>query len=581
MLELQELFDESYYLNLYKGVAEAVANGAFTSGFDHYLQHGQYEKRNPSGLFNESYYLNQNESVAVAVENGLFTCGLDHYLKHGQHEQRDPSAMFSESFYRHENPDVAAAVDPLTGGLVNCLEHYIRFGINEERDPCARTVVMWDEAAQQAVRNTAPGPTIASRAYAIVHTAIFDAWAAYDPVAIATQLGDTLQQPVSDNTIFNKSEAISYAAYWTLVDLFPSQTDLFNAIMNQLGYDPANTAPNSTTPSGIGYQSAQALLNDRHNDGSNQLEQYADTTDYKPANTDDSIKDPNYWQPLRVPLGDPSGRVQKYLTPHWGEVEPFALTSGSQFRPPAPPAYGTPEFRDRVDEVLNLSANLTDEHKIIAEFWEDGGGTSFPPGTWMGFGQFVSERDTHTLDEDAKLFFTLGNAVFDAGIAAWETKRYYDTVRPISAIRYIYKDQPVEAWGGPGLGKQIINGSDWLPYQSRNAITPPFSEYVSGHSTFSAAAAEILKRFTGSDSLGASSTTLKGTSRFEPGTHPQTDITLFWPTFSDAADQAGLSRLYGGIHFRDGDLNGRALGRQVGDQVWQRAQFYIQGGRDT
>uniref|UniRef100_A0ACD5GZK3 Uncharacterized protein n=1 Tax=Desertifilum tharense IPPAS B-1220 TaxID=1781255 RepID=A0ACD5GZK3_9CYAN len=75
MLELQDLFDESYYLSLYKGVAEAVANGGFTSGFDHYLKHGQHEQRNPSAFFNENYYLAQNEGVAVAVENGFFICG--------------------------------------------------------------------------------------------------------------------------------------------------------------------------------------------------------------------------------------------------------------------------------------------------------------------------------------------------------------------------------------------------------------------------------------------------------------------------------------------------------------------------
>ncbi|MBD2312466.1 vanadium-dependent haloperoxidase [Desertifilum sp. FACHB-1129] len=573
MLELQDLFDESYYLSLYKGVAEAVANGGFTSGFDHYLKHGQHEQRNPSAFFNENYYLAQNEGVAVAVENGFFICGLDHYLKHGQYEQRDPSALFNESFYRRENLDVAAAVDPLTGGIVNCLEHYLRFGINEGRDPCARTVVIWDEVAQEAVRNTNPGPTIASRAYAIVHTAIFDAWAAYDPIAIATQLGDTLQQPESENTVFNKSEAISYAAYWTLVDLFPTQVDLFNSVMAQLGYDPQNTAPQSTTPSGIGYQSAQALLEYCHIDGSNQLEQYQDFTGYLPENSADLIKDPNYWQPLRLP----NGQTQKFLTPHWGDIKPFGLTSGSQFRPPAPPAYGSLEFREQVDEVLTISANLTDTQKMIAEFWESGAGTSFPPGTWLSIGQFVSERDTHTLDQDVQLFFTLGNAVFDAGIAAWEAKRYYDFVRPISAIRYIYKDEAVEAWGGPGLGKQTINGSDWRPYLT----TPPFSEYVSGHSTFSAASAEVLKRFTGSDVFGASTTIFQGTSRIESGTYPQTDITLSWATFSEAAAQAGMSRIYGGIHFHDGNVNGIRLGRQVGEQVWQRAQFFIQGGRET
>lgn len=129
--------------------------------------------------------------------------------------------------------------------------------------------------------------------------------------------------------------------------------------------------------------------------------------------------------------------------------------------------------------------------------------------------------------------------------------------------------------GGAGQGTQTIDGGDWLPYQSINAITPPFAEYVSGHSTFSAAAAEVLKRFTDSDIFGASFIQAAGTSRFEPGITPQTDVILSWQTFSEAADEAGWSRRYGGIHFEDGDLEGRILGRQVGEQVWNRFQTLV------
>lgn len=258
-----------------------------------------------------------------------------------------------------------------------------------------------------------------------------------------------------------------------------------------------------------------------------------------------------------------------------GTIIPFALESGDQFRPPAPAPFGSLEYEQQAAEVLEISGNLTDEQKIIAEFWEDGPGTSFPPGKWMSFGQFVSARDTHTLDQDVQLFFLLGNAVMDAGIAAWDAKAAYDYVRPITAIRLLYEGVPVSAWGGPGEGTQTIDGGDWLPYQSINAITPPFAEYVSGHSTFSAASAEVLKRFTGSDILGTSFIQAAGTSRFEPGITPQTDVILSWQTFSEAADEAGWSRRYGGIHFEDGDLEGRNLGRQVGEQVWNRFQTLV------
>ena len=94
--------------------------------------------------------------------------------------------------------------------------------------------VLWDQAVQQAVINTSPGPTIASRAYAIVHTATYDAWSAYDPLAVGTQLEDDLQRPLSENTNANKTEAMSFAAYRVLSELFPTETDLFNELMAEL-----------------------------------------------------------------------------------------------------------------------------------------------------------------------------------------------------------------------------------------------------------------------------------------------------------------------------------------------------------
>ena len=101
-------------------------------------------------------------------------------------------------------------------------------------DPSPTVSVLWDQAVQQAVINTSPGPTIASRAYSMVHTAMYDAWAAYDPTAIATELGDQLQQPEAEITEANKTEAMSYAAYQVLVDLFPDQVEIFDALMIEI-----------------------------------------------------------------------------------------------------------------------------------------------------------------------------------------------------------------------------------------------------------------------------------------------------------------------------------------------------------
>jgi hypothetical protein len=152
-------------------------------------------------------------------------------------------------------------------------------------------------------------------------------------------------------------------------------------------------------------------------------------------------------------------------------------------------------------------------------------------------------------------------------------------VRPVTAIRFLFRGRRVRAWGGPHQGTRLIDGGDWHPYQPATAVTPPFAEFVSGHSTFSAAAAEVLRRFTGSDAFGGSATVAAGGSGIEPGRTPAGDVVLAWDTFSAAADEAGLSRRFGGIHFEAGDLAGRALGRAVGAAVWARASAYAEGTR--
>ncbi len=491
--------------------------------------------------------------------------------------------------------------------------------------------VLWDRAVQQAVINTAPGPTIGSRASAILHTATYDAWSAYDPLATSTQLGDDLQRPQSENIDANKTEAMSFAAYRVLSELFPTQIEIFNDVMTELGLDPNNTTTDTSTPAGIGNISAEALLAFRRNDGSNQLGNhpngdgtpYSNISGYQATNLPGETTNIELWTPEPVPIDALPGeeeRIQTFLTPQWEYVTPFGITSLEEIRPEAPEPFllvdgevdlatqtitladnsvvditedivGTiinPEFIAQTQRIVDISANLTDEQKLIAEFWEDGGGTSFPPGTWMTFGQFVSARDNHTLDQDVKLFFNLGNAVFDAGLAAWDAKIVYDYARPVRTVRdlgelgLIGEFNPelggfaIDAWGGPGEGTQTILATDFLTYQTPGSDpSPPFAEYVSGHSTFSAAGAEILQRFTGSDDFGASVSFAAGESRFEPGVTPEEPLVLEWETFSEAADEAGISRLYGGIHFDDGDINGRSLGREVGESVWEKTQSLI------
>lgn len=214
---------------------------------------------------------------------------------------------------------------------------------------------------------------------------------------------------------------------------------------------------------------------------------------------------------------------------------------------------------------------------MIAEYWADGPKSELPPGHWDLFAQFVSRRDGHGVDDDVKMFFALTNAIFDAGVVAWDNKIAFDSVRPITAVRQLWHGQPVRAWGGPYQGTQVIDGAAWLPYQPSTFPTPPFAEYSSGRSNFSAAGAEILRRSTGSDRFGYSLTVPAGSSKVEPGAVPATDTTLSWATFSEAADEAGISRRYGGIHFAQGDLDARATGRAAATQAWVKAQTYVKG----
>jgi hypothetical protein len=439
----------------------------------------------------------------------------------------------------------------------------------------ANVAVRWNEALLQAVRNTGFAPMFTARALGIVHTCMYDAWAAYDPVAVGTQYGGSLRRPEIEHTLANKERATSYAAYRSLADLFPTQVALFDGLMAELGFDPADTSADPTTPTGIGNITSAAVIAVRHQDGSNQLGDinggapYSDYTGYVPVNSPDEIVDPNHWQPLV----NPNGTVQKFLAPHWGLVTPFALVEAAQFRPESPALFPDGRYRKEANEILRISAGLTDVEKVITTYWADGPATETPPGHWNLFAQFVSERDAHTLDDDVKMFFALGNAQLDASIAVWECKRFYDYVRPITAVHYLYAGKPVRAWAGPYLGTQVIPGETFKSYIG----TPPFAEYVSGHSTFSAAAAEILEAVTGSDVLGASVTIPAGSTPVEPGAVPAQDVTLAWSTFSDAADQAGMSRRFGGIHFQSGDLQARALGRLVGELVWEKAGTYFDG----
>jgi len=462
-------------------------------------------------------------------------------------------------------------------------------------------VVQWNNAALQGVRDSKIGPPMVARALFIVHNCIYDAWAAYDQTAVGTVFGGSLRRPKSERTLVNKNQAISFAAYRATIDLFPrDKGPVFDALMASLGYDINDNSTNPATAAGIGNLTCQAILAISHNDGSNQLGNmtasgaaYADYTGYVPINPaatvplgssyDYSSLDPNHWQPLTYFNGTATV-TPSFVGAQWYKVTPFAMKSADEFLPFitrfGPAFYPSQTYFEQAQALVAISAGLTDTQKMIAEYWANGPHTELPPGHWDLFAQFVSARDQHTVDDDAKMFFALTAAIHDVGIAAWDAKSKFDSVRPATAIPFLFHGQTIMSWGGPFRGTVAMDGGDWIPYQPSTFPTPPFPEYISGHSTFSAAGAEILRRWTGSDNFGASVTFNPGRSTIEPGVTPASTITLYWPTFTYAANQAGISRCYGGIHFEMGDLVGRVTGRLVAEKAWAKALWYFRGDID-
>lgn len=457
------------------------------------------------------------------------------------------------------------------------LSAHVALGTSAQAAAAPSSVVVWCRALTAAIAATRTQATVAARACSMVTEAIYNAWVGYDAVAAFT-LGGLVRQPLAVRNTTTRSIAICHAAYTVLAELFPSQLAVLDALL--ASQTPAlASAPGGSAAVTVGRAAGNALLAARRNDGANQLGDlapgaYSDTTGYTSVNTPDAVVDISRWQPLRLVDATGATVVQKFLTPHWYQVRPFALWSASAYRPAM--ARRLPSMAE-MTELINFSAGLTTTTKALVEFWAANPGTVSPPGQWMQIAEQVSANDAATLDRDVKLFFATGQAVLDASIAAWDAKRFYDSVRPITAIPYYFRGQTISAWGGPGQGTQQILGERWRPFQRSTNPTPPFPEFVSGHSTFSAASAFVLAGVRGSDAINLTGTVKAGGIGFETPTTPPQDVTFTWTSLPAAADAAGLSRRYGGIHFEQGDLAGRLLGRSVGGLVLARVRALFEG----
>lgn len=431
-------------------------------------------------------------------------------------------------------------------------------------------VAEWNQVMLQAVQLTVMPVTIAARCFAMVHEAVYNAWAHYDARAQFTQ-SFLVKRPAAEWDDGTRRVAISHAAHAVLSEFFPGLVGtLFDPLL-QMSIADAWQLPGGLQAGTTGRDVAARVIAARNGDGANMRGDlapgaYSDWTGYRSVNTPDQMVDMTRWQPLRVPNAAGHLVVQQFLTPHWGRVRPFALSYGAAFRPRLYPR--TP-YQSEIDEMIRLSAELDDRTKALGDFFAQNPGAVTPPGQWLQVAEEVSALDGNDLARDVKLFFAVAQAGLDASIAAWDAKRAYDQVRPISVIPVLYRGKTITAWGGPGRGTQQILGENWITWQRPANRTPPFPDFVSGHSTFSAACAGVMAQLRG-DTTALSAVVPAGAFRTDPGL-PAADVRFSWSRLSEMADDAGYSRRVTGIHWERGDLAGRALGRQVGAAVVGKA----------
>ncbi|KHG41357.1 hypothetical protein OA07_11900 [Aphanizomenon flos-aquae 2012/KM1/D3] len=382
-------------------------------------------------------------------------------------------------------------------------------------------VLDWNATLLNAIYEDKTTPPVASRNMAITQTAVFDA------INSITGTYKNYHFTGTAPTIVSAEAAAVSAAHQVLINLYPGQKSYFD---NSLTASLAEITDGTAEDNGVtfGRTVADAILTFRSADGS------SNTITYTPGTN------PGEWQPT-------SPGFASALLPQWGQVTPFALTSGDQFRPDGTPALNSAEYTTEFNQVKDLgsknSTNRTAEQSQIAKFWADGSGTFTPPGHWNQIAQNVAATKGNSLVDNARVFALLNISLADAGIAAWDAKYTYNFWRPITAIQNADSDG----------NANTIADANWTPLLT----TPPFPEYISGHSTFSGAAETILTGLLGNN---VSFTT---NSLGTPG------IYRTFSNFTNAANEAGISRIYGGIHFNSANVEGLTTGRSVGNYVLQ------------
>ncbi|AFY57561.1 PAP2 superfamily protein [Rivularia sp. PCC 7116] len=385
-------------------------------------------------------------------------------------------------------------------------------------------VIQWNSillnTIQATGKNPADGtpPPIAARNQAIVHKAIYDA---------------VLAAPTTSD-----EAAVVGAASQALIKLFPTQKSTIEGFLNQF----LQAIPDSeakTNGINIGQQAADLIVNQRATDGYNTAQ-----VPFTPGN---GIGDWQFTYRDGETTNSKEGDIDEALLPNWGLVTPFVLESGNQFRPFTFPQYNSPFYAQQLNQVQELGAENSTvrnaEQTEIAQFWAYDRSDSFkPPGQWNQIAQEVALDKGNSLEQNAELFAVLNTGLADAGITAWDAKYVYDEIRPITAIREADKDNHPNTIADP----------TWEPLLD----TPPFPDYISGHSVFGGAASTILARFFGDE------TSFEIPSQELPG------VSRSYGSFSQAAYENADSRLFGGVHINAANIDGVTVGQDVGNFVF-------------
>lgn len=296
-----------------------------------------------------------------------------------------------------------------------------------------------------------------------------------------------------------------------------------------------------------------------------------------------TFSQPTKWTPLVV-----QGKTQKYLTYTWESVQSTGLSASADtaiksaalvFYPSDPTVRET-----EVAEVVSITNTLTDRQKIIAEFWAGGPGTVSPPGMCMWFWKTCVKGQSVSDETFVYSCLELGIHLFEISRIIWGLKKDQMQARPIQEIRRLYRGQSVKKYDG-----KTILGEEWVPYQETNFVTPPFADFPSGHSAFSQVFALVMSKWFGSSlptrTLESTDVTLLSpilqnqthsfgsftiqprTSQIQISVVPSTPITLSWATWQDMADEAGISRKYGGIHCTSAHTSSQAAAQECFTQI--------------